>query len=121
MSDTKLLDGNVKSVLKVTAGLSKSDAAALLSAEREGKKRAGVITALEKIAGTEGKADTGVVAPAEEFAPSGAPMQDLPDVDPANPAVDDNPRSSASAEDVKIDFNDPTVSDEDAVARNLQG
>lgn len=56
---------------------------------------------------------------AVEFAPSGAPVQSVPDVDPNNPAVDSNPRANTTEDQNRIDFNDPTLSGPEAVAKNL--
>lgn len=58
---------------------------------------------------------------ATSFAPSGAPEQTVPDVDAKHPAVDDNPRANTSTEQNRIDFNDPSVSGSEAVAKNLKG
>ena len=57
-------------------------------------------------------------APAKEFAPSGAPIQPT-QVDPNEPAVDADPREGTSEEQNRIDFNDPTLSGAEAVAKNL--
>jgi hypothetical protein len=59
------------------------------------------------------------VAPATEFNPSGAPQQIVPDVDPAHPAVDNDPRANTTAEQNRIDFNDPTKSGSEVVAEQL--
>lgn len=59
------------------------------------------------------------IAPATEFAPSGAPVQIVPDVDPSHPAVDNDPRAGTTINQNKIDFNDPTLSGSEAVAKNL--
>ncbi|WP_192843505.1 hypothetical protein [Aureimonas sp. N4] len=67
---------------------------------------------------TPAAADNGI-APAETFSPSGAPEQTVPDVDPSHPAVDADPRAKTTAEQNRIDFNDPTISGEEAVARSL--
>lgn len=56
---------------------------------------------------------------ATEFDPSGAPIQAVADVDPSHPAVDANPRENASEKQNRIDFNDPTISGSDAVAKAL--
>lgn len=64
------------------------------------------------------KADANV-KPATEFEASGAPHQIVPDVDPSHPAVDNDPRAGTSVEQNKIDFNDPTLSGAEAVAKNL--
>lgn len=58
-------------------------------------------------------------APAKEFAPSGAPIQTNDQVDPNEPAVDADPRAGTSEEQNRIDFNDPTLSGAEAVAKNL--
>ncbi|ADH87353.1 neurotactin [Ancylobacter novellus DSM 506] len=58
---------------------------------------------------------------ATSFAPSGAPEQTVPDVDPKHAAIDDNPRANTSVEQNRIDFNDPTLSGSEAVANNLKG
>lgn len=60
------------------------------------------------------------IAPATTFSPSGAPDQVVPDVDPDHPAVDNNPRKGTSVDQNRIDFNDPTKSNEEAVASNLR-
>lgn len=59
------------------------------------------------------------VEPATEFEASGAPHQIVDDVDPSHPAVDNNPRAGTTVEQNKIDFNDPTLSGAEAVAKNL--
>lgn len=57
--------------------------------------------------------------PATTFAPSGAPEQTVADVDPAHPAVDNDPRAGTSGDQNRIDFNDPSLSASEAVAKNL--
>ena len=59
------------------------------------------------------------VAPATEIDTSGAPQQVVPDVDLEHPAVDNDPRAGTTVEQNKIDFNDPTLSGQEAVAKNL--
>ncbi|GLK78033.1 hypothetical protein GCM10008171_32870 [Methylopila jiangsuensis] len=59
------------------------------------------------------------IAPATGFTPAGAPDQIVPDVDPSHPAVDDNPRAGTSINQNRIDFNDPNLTDEQAVEKNL--
>lgn len=59
------------------------------------------------------------IAPATEFETSGAPVQVVPGVDPAHPAVDNNPRANTTEDQNRIDFNDPTLSDAEAVRKNL--
>lgn len=58
-------------------------------------------------------------APATSFAPSGAPEQTVVDVDPSHPALDNDPRAGTTAEQNRIDLNDPTISGAEAVERNL--
>ncbi len=57
--------------------------------------------------------------PATEFDPSGAPDQVVADVDPSHPAVDNDPRANTTADQNRIDFNDPSLSGAEAVKRNL--
>ena len=59
------------------------------------------------------------IAPAKEFEMSGAPIQTAPKVDASHPAVDEDPRADTSKAQNRIDFNDPTLSSEDAVAKAL--
>ena len=59
------------------------------------------------------------IAPATEIDLSGAPHQIVSDVDLSHPAVDDNPRANTTVEQNRIDFNDPTLSGSEAVAKNL--
>lgn len=67
---------------------------------------------------TETKPESGV-APATGFTPAGAPEQIVPDVDPSHPAVDNDPRANTTAEQNRIDFNDPTKSGAEVVAEQL--
>lgn len=60
------------------------------------------------------------VKPAETVDAAGAPQQIVPDVDMSHPAVDDDPRKNTTAEQNKIDFNDPTLSGPEAVEQNLK-
>ncbi|NVD43480.1 hypothetical protein [Qipengyuania atrilutea] len=60
------------------------------------------------------------VKPAETIDTAGAPQQIVPDVDMDHPAVDNDPRAGTSAEQNKIDFNDPDLSGSEAVAKNLK-
>jgi hypothetical protein len=71
-------------------------------------------------ASAETEAKKANIAPATEFAPSGAPVQTVPDVDPSHPAVDDNPRADTTEDQNRIDFNDPTLSGSEAVEKNLK-
>jgi hypothetical protein len=59
------------------------------------------------------------IAPATEFNPSGAPQQVVSDVDPSHPAVDADPRANTTVDQNRIDFNDPTISGQEAVERAL--
>jgi hypothetical protein len=60
------------------------------------------------------------VAPATEIDTAGAPQQIVPDVDMDHPAVDNDPRAGTTAEQNRIDFNDPTLSGAEAVAQSLK-
>ncbi len=62
--------------------------------------------------------DNGIPA-AAEFEPSGAPLQIVPDVDPSHPAVDNDPRAATTADQNRIDFNDPNLTGAEAVAKAL--
>lgn len=64
------------------------------------------------------KPENGIPA-ATEINPSGAPQQIVPDVDLSHPAVDADPRKNTTADQNRIDFNDPTISGSEAVERNL--
>lgn len=59
--------------------------------------------------------------PAKEVAASGAIIEPeiAAGVDMAHPAADSNPRATSTADMNRIDFNDPTLSQEEAVAENL--
>jgi hypothetical protein len=70
------------------------------------------------ITAPEPKTDSGV-APATTFSTSGAPVQIVPDVDADHPAVDNDPRKNTTALMNRIDFNDPTLTGPEAVAKNL--
>lgn len=56
---------------------------------------------------------------ATEVDTSGSPQQVVPDVDMSHPAVDDDPRKGTTVAQNRIDFNDPTISGQEAVERNL--
>lgn len=60
-------------------------------------------------------------APANEFAASGAVIEPaiVDAVDMTHPAVDDNPRAATSADQNRIDFNDPTKPGSEVVAEQL--
>lgn len=75
-------------------------------------------TSSEKPAETEGQKPANIPA-ATEINTSGAPQQVVPGVDMSHPAVDSNPRAGTTIDQNRIDFNDPTISGAEAVARNL--
>jgi hypothetical protein len=144
---TNLADASVEDIKVALSGLSLTQLAALRAAELAGKNRstalAAIDQALEDHAGddsgtaapagaatTASAADSGKTAatldhsgpenipPATGFELSGAPIQ-LTDIDAAHPAVDANPRANTTVDQNRIDFNDPGLSGEDAVKRNL--
>lgn len=118
---TKILDGTVDEVKADIAGLSHVDLQALRKAEAAGKDRTGVMGAIDAALaalahdGSEGgvehaaieRRDNGVAA-ADTIDTSGAPQQIVPDVDMSHPAVDADPRANTTADQNRIDFNDPT-------------
>jgi hypothetical protein len=59
------------------------------------------------------------VKPATTFSPSGAPNQTA-GIDVDHPAVDNDPRKDTTADQNRIDFNDPDLSEEEAVEANLK-
>jgi hypothetical protein len=59
------------------------------------------------------------IAAATEFSPSGAPRQ-VTDIDVSHPAVDNDPRAGTTADQNRIDFNDPTLEGHEAAENNLQ-
>jgi hypothetical protein len=66
------------------------------------------------------KTEKGVSAkPATTFSPSGAPNQTV-GIDVDHPAVDNDPRKDTTADQNRIDFNDPELSEEEAVEKNLK-
>lgn len=71
--------------------------------------------AADAAADTSGAAN---VTPASDFSPSGAPRQ-LTDIDVDHPAVDNNPRAGTTVDQNRIDFNDPSLSGADVVAKAL--
>ena len=74
---------------------------------------------MDKKTGGEDLTADAKIKPATEFEASGAPHQIVPDVDVNHPAVDNDPRAGTSVEQNRIDFNDPTLSGAEAVAKNL--
>lgn len=59
------------------------------------------------------------IAPAGKVDTSGAPQQIVPDVDLEHPAVDNDPRAGTTVEQNQIDFNDPTLTGQEAVEKSL--
>lgn len=59
------------------------------------------------------------IAPADKVDTSGAPQQIVPDVDLEHPAVDNDPRAGTTVEQNQIDFNDPTLTGQQAVEKSL--
>ncbi|MDO7843448.1 hypothetical protein [Sphingomonas immobilis] len=58
------------------------------------------------------------ITPAAEFSPSGAPRQ-VTEIDIDHPAVDNDPRAGTTNNQNRIDFNDPTISGQEAVEKAL--
>lgn len=74
------------------------------------------------VLGTASQLDTSApanIAPAKKFNPAGAPDQ-VTDIDVSHPAVDNDPRAGTTADQNRIDFNDPTLEGHEAVERNLK-
>lgn len=146
---TKLADASVDEVKAALADLSLAQLAALRAAELAGKNRSTALAAIDQALENHAGDDSGTVAaagaattapapaanggttaatldhsgpanipPATGFEPSGAPIQTT-DIDAAHPAVDANPRANTTVDQNRIDFNDPGLSGEDAVKRNL--
>ena len=80
------------------------------------KEQGGVIggEAASAAAGT-----TAGIPAATTFSPSGAPHQTT-SIDVDHPAVDNNPRAGTTAEQNRIDFNNPKLSGAEAVEQNLK-
>lgn len=141
----KMLDGTVEEVKTRVAGQKHDDLLKLKTLEAEGQNRSTLVNFLEStIAAAEGKRAGGTVqmapttrahssvaadfdqsgpagiAPADTFDTSGAPQQLVPDIDPGHPAVDNDPRANTTANQNRIDFNDPTISGAEATERNLK-
>lgn len=79
-----------------------------------------------KLSDVPGKPDTANLqpdnlTPATDVAASGAFIEPeiVERIDTSHPAVDNNPRADAPKVSNQIDFNDPTLTDEEAVAQNL--
>jgi hypothetical protein len=117
---TKILDGTVEEVKNAIGGMSHVDLNELRKQEAAGKKRAGVLGAIDdalKPAG--GSAGDNGVAAASTIDTSGAPQQIVPDVDMDHPAVDSDPRANTTAAQNRIDFNDPTRDGHEVVEEQL--
>lgn len=132
---TKLLEGGVDDAKAGLAGLSHDDLLKLKAAEEAGKKRKGVIDAINAAIGEAEKARAGGrvqaepmtggttnppaiaadldtsapagIPPAEVIDTAGAPQQITPSVDLSHPAVDNDPRANTTERMNQIDFNDP--------------
>lgn len=76
-------------------------------------------TAATKAVKTEGEKPAAIPA-ATTFSTSGAPVQLSGDIDVSSPAVDNDPRAGTSELQNRIDFNDPTLSGQEAVEKNLK-
>lgn len=61
---------------------------------------------------------TNSTKPASELDPSGAPHP-VANVDPNHPALDVNLRADTNADQNRIDLNDPALTEEEAVTKNL--
>jgi hypothetical protein len=63
------------------------------------------------------------LSPATEVAASGALVEPeiIERIDTTHPAVDDQPRAGQPKVSNQIDFNDPTLTDAEAVQKNLAG
>ena len=70
---------------------------------------------------TVGDAPADNLAPATTFEASGATIEPtiVERVDMSHPAVDDKPRGGTTADQNRIDFNDPGKPDDEAVAEQL--
>ena len=99
----KLLDGSVDDVKASLAGKSQDDLKALLAGEEGGKTRKGVIDAIKALldGGDNGS------GPSAGFEASGAPAQVVADANQDHPSLDTDPRANTTAEQNRIDFNDP--------------
>lgn len=138
----KLLDGSIDDVKAGLAGKNHDDLLKLKAGEQDGKTRKSVLDAIDAaladadkvraggtVAGSAAHATVAAdfdasgpanIAPATAFSTSGAPVQVVPDVDPSHPAVDNDPRAATTANQNRIDFNDPTISGQEAVERSLK-
>jgi len=78
--------------------------------------------AAKKTAGSAKTVSGKTLAPATKMAASGALIEPaiVDGIDTTHPAVDDNPREGTTADMNRIYFNDPTKSQDEAVADNLK-
>lgn len=131
---TKILGGTVDEVKAAMGGLSHVDLQELRKQEDAGKKRVGVLSAIDDALdsegesdGAEGEAEPGLtgyandsdIPPATDIDTSGAPQQIVPDVDMSHPAVDSDPRAHTGGDQNRIDFNDPSLDGREVVSRAL--
>jgi len=80
------------------------------------------MTQRNKAAGAADTSGSANIKPATDFEASGAMIEEgaKKRVDLGHPAVDDNPREGTTADMNRIDFNDPTLTQEEAVEANLK-
>ncbi|RZI61401.1 MAG: hypothetical protein EOP94_00595 [Zymomonas sp.] len=81
------------------------------------------MTARAAIGGTASALDTSGpadIAPATQFAPSGAPVQSS-EFDLDHAALDANPRANTTSDQNRIDFNDPVRTGREIVEDQLKG
>lgn len=123
----KLLEGGIDDVTAAFDGMNHDTLLKVKTAEEAGKKRKGVLEAVDaalakaaanRVGGFTSTASAPAIAAdldtsgpasiaaATGFAPSGAPEQ-VTDIDVAHPAVDNDPRAGTTADQNRIDFNDP--------------
>jgi hypothetical protein len=96
------------------------------TASTKAAKAGSVDTSAVRLSDVPGEADTAnlqvdTLAPATEVAASGALIEPtiVDRIDTEHPAVDNEPRKGASKASNQIDFNDPTLSQAEAVEKNL--
>lgn len=140
---TKLLDGSIDDVKTRLDGKSNDDLLKLKAAEQAGQNRKGVLSLLDHAIETSNAQRAGgvvqmqpgaehstvaadfdtsgaaEVAPATDFSPSGAPRQ-VTDIDVDHPAVDNDPRAGTTANQNRIDFNDPVKPGHEVVEQQLK-
>ncbi len=119
----KLLDGSIDEVKAGLTGKSRAELDQLRKAEPDGKSRTGALAAIDEAlanAGDATEANGAGAGEADGFEASGAPHQIVDDVDASHPALDADPRANTTAEQNRIDFNDPSLEAGEAVRRNLE-